>query len=418
MKYATLCTGVGGFDRAFDRVGMTPVYQCEINQKCQTVLARHWPNVTKGIDVDDSQTELDIVRLKPDLVAFGSPCQDLSVAGKRGGLSGERSGLFFRCVELCFAAQAPWVVWENVPGVFSSNEGEDFASVIEAFTGVRPAVPPRGWRNTGVCVGPLYSIAWAVLDSQWFGVPQRRRRVFVVGSFRDRGSPYEILSLPESVPWDSPPSRQAGKRVAGEVAACLNSGGNDGGFRTEPGEHIVTHTLKAEGHDASEDGTGRGVPLIAAALRGNYHCDQDGDETKLVAYGGNNTSGPIDIATACNASASASGRQDFESETFVMQERMEAENENSGPGGKGWNGDGVAFTLEARHRPQSMANSHGVRRLTPTECERLQGFPDGWTEFAADGTRISDSARYQMLGNAVTVNVAEYIGRRILAGEW
>lgn len=393
MRYATLCTGIGGFDKAFDAVGMTPVYQCEIDLKCQSVLTRHWPDVVKGTDVNDEQTKRDIIRLKPELIGFGSPCQDLSIGGKRGGITAKRSGILFRCVELCFESKAPWVVWENVPGVFSSNEGEDFASVIEAFTGVRPKVPPSGWRNSGVCVGPLYSVAWSVLDSQWFGVPQRRRRVFLVASFGDRGSPYEILSLAQSVPWDYPPRREAGARIAASLTRGADSSGKGGaaGRRQEDDYNIVTGTL-----------------------RGNSSCDQDGDETTLVAYGGNNTSGPIDVATACNASGTASGRQDFESETFVMQERMESLNPNNGPNGKGWSGDGVAFTLEARNRPQSMANQYGVRRLTPTECERLQGFPDDWTKTGANGEAISDSARYRMLGNTVTVNVLAWIGGQII----
>lgn len=177
MRYATLCSGIEGFGIGFDRIGMQCVYQCEIDKFALSVLQKHYPDVPKGTDVNDDSVRADLSRLRPDIVAFGSPCQDFSVAGKRGGISAKRSGLFFRCVELCFACEAPWVVWENVPGVLSGHKGNDFAAVIESFTGYRPEVPRGGWKSTGVCVGPLYSIAWRVLDAQWCGLAQRRKRV-------------------------------------------------------------------------------------------------------------------------------------------------------------------------------------------------------------------------------------------------
>jgi DNA (cytosine-5)-methyltransferase 1 len=386
VRYATLCSGLGSFDKGFDDAGMECVYQCEADAVCRSVLERHWPFVPKGCDVYDDQTESDLVRLRPDIIAFGSPCQDLSVAGRREGIFGERSGVFFRCVELCFAAETPVVLWENVPGAFSSNGGEDFACVLEAFTGYAPAVPRGGWRNTGVCIGPLYSVAWRVLDAQWFGVPQRRRRIFLVGCLSDRGRPYEILSLGDSLPWDSPPSRETGTRVAGTIAARTSGGGGlgtdfdcDGGLVpaiVENGDahsgfrdanEIVAHTLRSEGHDAIEDGTGRGVPLVAHAL---------------------------------TATATATGRLDPNGETFIPE---------------------VSFSIGAAHRgvgqghnTTHVGNRAGVRRLMPVETERLQGLPDDWTRYDANGKEISDSKRYHMIGNAGAVPVLEWIGRRII----
>lgn len=155
-RYATLCSGIEGFGVGFDRAGMECVFQCEADKQCLEILRRHYPDVPRTEDVNDERTESELVRLRPDVIAFGSPCQDLSVAGKRGGLAGKRSGLFFRCVELCFACEAPRVVFENVPGLFSSCKGEDFATVLEAFTGFRPEVPQEGWRDTGVCVGHVF----------------------------------------------------------------------------------------------------------------------------------------------------------------------------------------------------------------------------------------------------------------------
>lgn len=410
MKYATLCTGIAGFDLALDRNGMECVYQCEIDAHCHLVLDKHYPQVPKGVDVNEDGTAAQLVRLKPDLVAFGSPCQDLSVAGKRAGISGERSGVFFRCMELCLACEAPWILWENVPGVFSSNDGRDFATVLEAFTGTPFEVPTDGWKNTGVAIGPLYSLAWSVLDAQWFGVPQRRRRVFIVGSLTSRSGPYEILSLASSLPWDSPPSRETGQRIAASLTAgtSASSGVNPPGRRREDDVNIVAstlvskdgrgvhsdmvnfvaHTLRGEGVDASEDGTGRGTPLVPVAI----------------------------------------------------QERAVSENLKNGPQGKGYQ-EHIAYTLEARHHQQSVAHSiclgsdpiharelampqttrngdpgvvqrgTAVRRLTPVECLRLQGFPDDWL----DDLNLSDSAKYKMCGNSVAVPVIKWIGERIVA---
>jgi DNA (cytosine-5)-methyltransferase 1 len=456
VKLATLCSGIDGFGLAGERFGMEVVFQSEVDRDCQRVLKRHWPNVERTNDVCADETSESLRRLRPDVVAFGSPCQDLSVAGKRGGISAQRSGLFFRCVELCFECEAGVVLWENVPGVFSNNDGRDFAAVLEAFTGFRPEVPEEGWRDTGVCVGPLYSVAWAVLDAQWFGLAQRRKRVFLVASLGDRGGPYEILSIGDSLPWDSPPRRETGARTAD----CLTSGVASGSGVSKPGrwreddvnlvscpavspaltakdykstrEDIaepayIAHTLRAEGFDASEDGTGRGTPIV-----------------------------PV---------------------IYAIQERAVSDNLENGPQGKGFQSD-IGFTLEGRSKVQAVAyqcygsnvgpmetlrrgsgnetsgvpfisvnayshqyrqdsiNSIGrpadalcpsrtrmsqgyhtgpstVRRLLPIECERLMGFQDDFTKYDDAGKEISDSARYRMLGNSVAVPVVEWILKRI-----
>lgn len=385
------------------------MWQVEIDPVCRSVLARHFMDMglQRGVDVRDVKTA-DFVR--PDVICGGFPCQDISVAGKRAGLAGERSGLWFEFRRIIAEFAPRWVCIENVAGLLSSNEGRDLGTILGQL-------------------GELgYVWAYRVFDSQYHGVAQRRRRVFIVGYLGagSAGLPARVLFEPESVFWDSPPCRETGTRTSEIVAGCLNSGGNNGGFRTEPGEH-------------------------------------------LVAFGENNTGGPIDLSTACNAHG---GRQDFESETFVayaIQERSVSENPNNGPQGKGWQ-EGLAFTLEARHHQQAVAyQCHGsnvgpmgtllgngsvsggvpfveiadtltsswhrsngakagnnsgiinpircgkvVRRLTPREYERLQSFPDDWTRWGHDGKEISNSARYRMLGNAVTVNVAEWIGRRIM----
>lgn len=447
MTYATLCSGIEGFGLGFDRAGMECVFQCEVDRNCLRVLRKHYPDVTRCEDVNDQRAADELIRLRPGVVAFGSPCQDLSVAGRRGGLAAERSGLFFRCVELCFACETPWVVWENVPGVFSSRGGEDFASVLEAFTGVRPEVPPNGWRNTGVCVGPLYSVAWCVLDAQWFGVPQRRRRVFVVGCLGDRAGGYEVLSLGASLPWDSPPRREARPGVAPILEVDARTGGRPGEMQRDgigvgqEGDPMFTlqagkqHGVAYGGNNTAgpidqaealnaKGGTGRGTPLVPVPFDTtqvtsdkNYSSPKPGDARHPLAAGAHppavayRTSGNGEVMEQGDKTAALNCGTDPTQNIVGYQ--LELVNQGSG-GNRGW--------AEA-HEPAPTLQTSGVsgvsvvsgaRRLTPRECERLQGFPDDWTRFDNDGKEIADGPRYKMLGNAVAVPVAEWIGRRIV----
>ena len=399
MKVGSLFSGIGGFDLGLERAGMEVRWQCEIDTAAQSVLRRHWPDAVLYDDVTTLGGDVERV----DLIAGGFPCQDLSVAGRRAGLAGKRSGLFYEFMRVVDEIAPAWVLIENVPGLLSSNGGRDMGAVLGTL-------------------GELgYGWAYRVLDAQYFGVAQRRRRVFIVGCLGDSARAAQVLFEPESLPGDTPPRREAGARLAQELAACLNSGGNNGGFRTEPGEHLVaqfdghsangiqqsvcvantldgdgrdgialclmakandsqdpsmqtyvTHALTAEGHDASEDGTGRGTPLTVATLvsNGDAHSGFRNDE-------------------GCVA---------FEPGSVAR---------NAGPAGE----SPQCRTLRSDMGDNQPAIRQGmaVRRLTPTECERLQAFPDGWTDGQAD------SARYRQLGNAVCVNVAEWIGHRIMA---
>lgn len=357
MNCGSLFAGIGGFDLGFERAGISPAWQVEFNAQCRSVLSRHWPNVQRHDDVRSFHAG-DFVR--PDLICGGFPCQDLSVAGKRAGLAGERSGLFYEFMRIVAEFSPEWVCIENVPGLLSSNGGRDMGAVLGTL-------------------GKLgYGWAYRLLDAQWFGVAQRRRRVFIIGCLGDGRRAAEVLFESDCLPWDSPPSREAGKRVAGTIsggahpgghngqdddtvmgiAACLNSGGNSGGFRSEPGEHIVPVAYQQHGSDFGRMG----------ALR----C------------GNGQASGGVPFLA------------------FAQNQRDEVrEMEIAG-----------AIAAEPGMKQQTYARTEmGVRRLMPVECERLQGFPDGWTE------GISDSGRYRMLGNAICVNVAEWIGKRIMENQ-
>lgn len=297
MKVLSLFSGIGGFDLGFQRAGMEVVGMCEIDKHAQKILQRRFPDATLHTDVRKVRYE----RRSIDLICGGFPCQDLSVAGKRRGLDGERSGLWFEFARIIDEAEPAWVVIENVPGLFSSNGGRDFAVIVDWLV-------QRG-----------YGVGWRVLDAQGFGLAQRRKRVFIVASF---GSPCgcTVLLEHEGLQRNPKPSRASECDDTGAVAKCLSAHGR----RNDP--TVETLLWQATTPDSIR---------ISAA----------------------------DIAPTLPA-------------------RM------------GTGGHNVPFI--------------GVRRLTPTECERLQGFPDGWTDGQAD------TQRYKQLGNAVAVPVAEWIGRRIM----
>ena len=416
LTVGSLFSGIGGLDLGLERAGMTVRWQVEIDKNAQRVLRHHWPDTALYEDVREVGGEVERV----DLICGGFPCQDLSVAGRRAGLAGKRSGLFHEFMRIASELAPRWLLIENVPGLLSSNGGRDMGTVLGTL-------------------GELgYGWAYRVLDAQYFGVAQRRRRVFIVGCLGDAARAASVLLEPESCSGDSPPRREAGTRVTGGVAACLNSGGNNGGFRTEPGEHLttvvgalacntgpnghdagnlmcnqavdaghimpvaatpeahsprydhwtetfVTHPLTSEGHDASEDGTGRGTPIVALMQNQRGELRTSEVMSQLTCGGGKPGEGCPCVAFTASSQANSYA---WESPIYPTL-NAQAPNDTS-------------------NLQYGVRTGMAVRRLTPVECERLQGFPDGWTD------NQSDSARYRQLGNAVCVPVAEWIGRRIM----
>jgi DNA (cytosine-5)-methyltransferase 1 len=289
-SFVSLFAGVGGFDLGMEHAGHRPVGQVEIDAACRSVLEKHWPDVPKHDDVKTARRWADEqgFRRNIDFVCAGFPCQDVSVAGARAGLSGARSGLFFDAVTFASYVEAKVVVLENVPGLLTSNQGRDFGVVLSVLA-------DAGFED----------IEWRVLDSQFFGVPQRRRRLFIVAS-SGRHSRRAILTELGSVCRNSAKSGTKKQRVANKT-------------------------------------TGKAKTLS------------------------------FDTQFGSNAN--------------VFKE--------------------ISPTLKASQQPPSISNKNVLRRLTPVECERLQGFPDGWT------SGQPNTVRYRQMGNAVTVNVIEWIGRRL-----
>lgn len=381
MKFVSLFSGIGGFDLAFERAGMECVSVCEIDKNAQAVLRRHFPKA----ELFDDVRKVGIAthgRKSIDVICGGFPCQDLSVAGKRAGLAGERSGLWFEFARIIDELEPSWVVIENVPGLLSSNKGRDFAVIIQWLA-------QRG-----------YGVVWRVLDAQYFGVPQRRRRVFLVASFGS-GRSAEVLFERESGIGNTPPSREAGKDVAFSLRANPSHSGDkgDGGINTT----MIAQPLRA-GRQYSDMGDGQSnvvVSSISIVEQNNFVSTPDmislrsNPAQPLLVFDANQNLRDVteDIAPTLTHSGDGKKAHGAYAKMSVAQPIRTNVYNNSDPAMD------AAMLVD------------GVRRLTPTECERLQGFPDGWT----DGQY--DSTRYRQLGNAVAVPVVEWIAKRIMKAE-
>ena len=446
MKYGSVCSGIEAASKAWEPLGWNPAWFSEIEPFPSAVLAHHWPEVT---NLGDMTKIADAVRTgdveAPDVLVGGTPCQAFSIAGLREGLSDDRGQLTLSYVELANAIDAKRrergepeaiIVWENVPGVLSSKDNA-FGCFLAGLAGESCELQPAGgkWTHAGCVSGPERVIAWRILDAQFFGVAQRRRRVFVVASARKGFDPAAVLFELDSVRRDSPPHRETQKAVAALTARGVGTCGADdnqaqaGHLIAECANGDVSHTLKGEGFDGSEDGTGRGVPVVA--------------------FGGGNTSGNIDVAACLTAKGQ---RIDFEVETFAVHGTQDPDTNRELAHTLGRNnGQENAivtepFTLAIRGRSEgstvevrndgtanALLTPNGgragmgvgaigwgmqVRRLTPIECERLQGFPDnhtliGWR--GKDADECPDGPRYKAIGNSMAVPVMRWIGERISA---
>jgi DNA (cytosine-5)-methyltransferase 1 len=424
LRYVSVCSGIEAATVAWHPLGWKPAAFAEIDRFPSAVLAHHYPEV---------QNVGDFTQIKGDefgsvdLLVGGTPCQDFSIAGLRAGMGGERGNLTLEFLRLAQRMRPRWLVWENVPGVFSSN-----SHVVTNYGDLREGSGDEGARryvqhceadesHAFACfLAGLqelgYGFAYRTLDAQHFGVPQRRRRVFVVGHLGDWRRAAAVLFERHSLSGHPAPRREAGEGFTYDVAPCIGASGRGfertgdtrgqdcliagavtskwakgtgGPAGDECYNLTVAHALRAEGFDASEDGTGRGTPLVPIAI----------------------------------------------------QERAISENPDAGPDGAGFRDDGVAYTLESRTVPQAVAigwseeltasvelagtvqrggdgGRHegvmtpqmAVRRLTPEECEALQGFPRGYTKITP---KTTDGPRYKALGNSMAVPVMRWIGERI-----
>lgn len=421
MKVLSLFSGVGGFDLGLERGGMQTVFQCEWDKHATRILERHWPDVPRWDDIS-TLTGKHILQHAPviDIVAWGSPCQDLSVAGKRAGLDGSRSGLFHEGIRIIKELQEetngkyPRIsLWENVYGALSSNKGADFGVILDEMA------------EAGALVQE-----WRVLDAQYFGVPQRRRRVFLVSIFDSATAarcPNPLLPVSQSVRRDTETSGTPRQEPAGTTPEGVASRGHRMRGFGDYTDDDTASAIKARDHKDATDLIVDSPILIdrAAFNQGtnaqyNTHISDDPITPSLVARGPHAVA-VTDERTYRNITGALLGRDSFGpnhegardgklileptlldgtrvNDVRVYEPPVQTLKERMGTGGN--NVPMIAFNPTP---PSFMA----VRRLTPIECERLMGWPDNWTEGQAD------THRYKQCGNGVASPVATWIAQHL-----
>lgn len=446
MIYGSICSGIEAATVAWEPLGWKAAWFSEIEAFPSAVLAERWPEVENLGDMTKIAAAVRAGDVQaPDVMVGGTPCQAFSIAGLRNGLADARGQLTLSYVELANAIDNKRIergeeeaifVWENVPGVLTSHDNA-FGCFLAGLAGESCELEPSGgkWTHSGCVYGPQRTIAWIVKDAQYFGVAQRRKRVFVVASARKGFDPCQVLFESEGVRRDTPPSREPQTAVAALTARGVGTCGADdnqaqaGHIIAECANGDISHTLKAEGFDGSEDGTGRGIPVIA--------------------FGGGNTGGNIDVAACLTAKGQ---RIDFDVETFAVHGTQDHDTnlELAHTLGRNHGQENAIFTepftlaIRGRNegstvevRNDGVANAlltpNGgragmgvgaigwgmqVRRLMPVEFERLQGFPDNHTLISWRGKEVAecpDGPRYRAIGNSMAVPVMRWIGERIAA---
>lgn len=428
LTYGSLFSGVEGFGLGFEEASFTVKWQVEKDAFCKKVLARHWPKVKRYADVKRvGAKQLERVHV----ITAGVPCQDVSIAGKRAGLSGARTGLFYHFARILQELRPAWFVFENVPGLFSSNEGRDFAEVLRVLM-----------------VECGYGVSWRVLDSRYFNVAQRRERVFIVGRFGEP-CPAEILFESESGGGDPQKSGEARSDIAVPLTSGSGVTGHKPGRRQEDDFNIVASAIVSRiGKGGFCDPVNDNV--IASTIRSEYGEQAyrgDGSDNFVFEsrFARNGRGGPSSIVPPLKAESGGTGKGDgaplvcFDTTQLTHPDNRS----NPQPGGPchplaaGAHPPTVARCLDGHHRQVRAENGnyvigdprgtvgtinhldhqHGTQdavngllvRSTPPDA-------DGVRDFARLPQGL-DSARYRALGNAVTASVSYWIAKRIAAWE-
>lgn len=527
MTLGSLFDGIAGFPLAAAQNGIKTIWASEIVGDCIDIVKKHFPEIQHLGDI----TKINGGEIPPvDIISFGSPCQNLSTAGNQKGLDGEKSQLFFEAIRIIYEMRGAtngkypkYIIWENVAGAFSSNKGQDFRRVLEEITKTYIPMPnSRRWATSGMVRSVAGSTAWRQLDAQYWGVPQRRKRIYLVHDFNGERAT-EILFECESVLGYTAQGRTEGKNIAGSAGNSveatgtgtaagflpLNSGRANGvGYEDEksptltknPPATVYTIAGNAIGRMGRNGGNQLGVgqdisyTLTAAdrhaiaapeafrlssfggfaegvgTLRASGGDNGGGSETMIVEknlqfaeayqHHGYRMSKTANTMTA-GANSSVRGDTSFVIENNVVCFDDVVKNEDGGywacickdcvkkhnisenlldDAGQGtcsvagcWNEadyyidfpqieepkEGQRFWKIAKELLQKVTKMvrYRVRRLTPLECERLDGFPDNWTEYGASGKEMSDKTRYEALGNSIAVPCADRVFAGIIAAE-
>ena len=369
LTFGSVCSGIGAPECAWQPLGWRPAFLSEIEAFPRAVLAHRFPGVPVHGDFTTIKAgQYDAI----DLLVGGTPCQSFSVAGLRKGLADERGNLALEYLRLADRLRPRWLVWENVPGVLSSSGGRDFG----AFLG--------GLGELG------YGFAYRVLDAQYAGVPQRRRRVFVVGYLGDWRRAAAVLFEPHSMQGHPAPRREAGERVA--VCPTLRAGGNRTGGDRPPGTDVDTAESLIVARCVTT-GEGKRQDAKTCTLVPVSFPWQLGATTQM------QMPHEVDLCGALVKSQTHAVAFDLAQITSAAN-RTRAE-------------PGLPSSTLAKGSAMHAALAQGVRRLTPRECERLQGFPDDWTLVPYRRGMAADGPRYKAIGNSMAVPVVRWIGERI-----
>lgn len=393
MRFLSLFSGIEAASVAWEKLGWKCVAFSEIDSFPCALLAHYYPDTPNLGDVTKITEEQIKALGQIDLVVFGSPCQNLSMAGNRKGLQGQSSGLFYDAIRIINWARkhngARFALWENVTGAFSSNQGNDFTEVVRTLSGNADInTPKNGWGNTGVALGENGLVEWRTFDAQYFGLAQRRKRVFALtdfGAWQDRPP---ILIEPESVQGDYRES----KKARDSLVASIRKG-------IKPSDLSEITLFETRYDDKSVETPNVAVsPTLTAAI------GTSGSNNINLAYSIFGDTTPK-IHQNIVGTLRANGGSLITPPCTVYGFTPKFQNDNQE----------LSQTLTASDYkdPKCVIENCTIRRLTPTECERLMGFNDGWTDITINGKNASKSARYKALGNSIAVPVLEWIGRRI-----
>lgn len=349
MRYMDLFSGIGGFALGLRQAGIEfeEHWFSEIDKNAINIYKKHFPNAK---ELGDVRAIRDFSGIKADIITFGFPCQDLSVAGKRRGLAGDRSGLFFEAVRIIRELKPQYFIFENVKGLLTNNRGADFVRCLREIADIG-----------------LYECEWQLVNTRWV-LPQNRERVYFVGHLGGQ-SGAKIFPL-----------FSGGEKADGLQGQYTNTITSEGYTKVRQASYVIESqqfpkvrqiNRTEKNHQQDRVYSPEGIPPALNMVGGGNH------EPKIVC--------PV-----------------LTPDRIVKRQNGRRMKENGEP----------SFTLTAQDR-HGIYDGARIRKLTPLECERLQGFPDGWTEYGADGRKMSDSARYKALGNAVTVNFPRMIGEKI-----
>lgn len=380
MKYGSVCSGIEAASIAWEPLGWQPQWFSEIEGFPSAVLQFRFPDIENRGDITKYKGWNDGTI---DLLVGGTPCQSFSTAGLRKGLDDPRGNLMLVYLGIVNRFNPKWVIWENVPGVLSSNKGRDFGTFLGALAELG------------------YGFAYRVLNAQFFGVAQRRRRVFVVGYFGDWRPAAAVLFERESLQRDIVPSRKAKKGIAFNAQGSSSQGLSAGSISPTLDKSKVPVVMPEYYEHHPSDGRVFGPKKIANSVTARYGTG--GGNTPLVLE---DQGGSIMRVHSDNIIGTLRAQSKGHEPIVMANGQTNAEIKC----------DGRIPTLTCNHEVPLLATHNSLRRITPRECERLQGFPDDWTKIPWKGKILEncpDGPRYKAIGNSMAVPVMYWIGERI-----